>query len=76
MKNLFQIIYSNSGDVLTTENRPQYVEAGEILIHPSETMVKNALHTVCLDNNIKDFKNAKAVVMLNGVQVNEYSLKK
>ena len=74
MKHLFVIIYKNNGSTLTTENRPQYVEAGELLVYPSEKMVTNALHTLCLDNGIKEFKGAEAIVTLDGNEIRRYKL--
>lgn len=60
------IIYKNNGQILTFEVRKNQL---------SEAATKNALHSVCLDNGITDFKNAVAVVMQNNNVVCTYTLK-
>jgi hypothetical protein len=55
MTRKFRIDYMFGNLRLTSEHRTH--ETG---VEPSEKMVKNALHTVCLDRNIQDFSQAEA----------------
>lgn len=57
MTRKFIIEYKLGDLLLTSENRTH--ESG---VEPSEKMVRNALHTICLDRNINDFSRARANV--------------
>ena len=57
----FEIIYKNGNQVLTTENRTHETSAV-----PSERMIVNALHSVCLNNGVTNFEHAKAELYRNG----------
>ena len=65
----FEIIYKNGNHVLTTENRTHETD-----VMPSERMIKNALHSVCLNNRINSFEWAKAELYRNGGYLCSYTL--
>ena len=67
----FKIIYKDGNKTLTTENRTHETNA-----IPSERMITNALHSVCLNNNIKNFEFAKAELYRNGAYLTAYRLTK
>lgn len=65
----FKIIYKNGNQVLTTENRTHETSA-----IPSEKMIVNALHSVCLNNGITNFEFAKAELYKNDAYQCAYRL--
>lgn len=65
----FKIIYKNGNRTLTIENRTHETD-----VLPSSRMVVNALHSVCLKNDVTNFNFAKAEVYRNGSYLTSYRL--
>lgn len=65
----FQIIYMNGGLVLNTESRTHETSA-----MPSERMIKNCLHSICVKNNITNLEFVKAELYRNNDYICSYRL--
>ena len=63
----YKIVYSHKGNILTTENRTHTTG-----VAPSEKMIINCMHSLCLNAGIKDFTGAKAVVYKDEVLYETY----
>lgn len=58
----YKIEYRNAKNILVTENRTHTTG-----VKPSVAMMRNALHSVCLNNGITSFENANARLYENGL---------
>lgn len=65
----FEIIYKNGNKVLTTEKRTHETSA-----IPSERMITNCLHSICVKEGITNFEFAKAELYREGGFLKSYYL--